>query len=111
MNAKWLLALLLLPYFLLSCNALEVLELEERERSTLKARMQRLGEVLEEEQLFFVPETGAVPLEFENGDVLLLRYTLYALLGGRELALESNESSVITEQKLHPTDTQYPLQT
>ena len=111
MNAKWLLAPLLLPYFLLSCNALHELELEERERSTLKARMQRLGEVLEEEQLFFVPETGAVPLEFENGDVLLLRYTLYALLGGRELALESNESSVITEQKLHPTDTQYPLQT
>jgi len=50
-NAKWLLALLLLPYFLLSCNALHELELEERERSTLKARMQRLGEVLEEEQL------------------------------------------------------------
>lgn len=109
MNAKCL-VFFLLSFLFLSCNSLHELELEERERSTLKARMQQLGEVVEEEQLFFVPETGAVQIEFEDGDVLQLRYTLYALLGGRELALESNESSVITEQKLHPSDTQYPLQ-
>ncbi len=109
MNAKCL-VFFLLSFLFLSCNSLHELELEERERSTLKARMQRLGEVIEEEQLFFVPETGAVQIEFEDGDVLQLRYTLYALLGGRELALESNESSVITEQKLPPSDTQYPLQ-
>ena len=109
MNAKCL-VFFLLSFLFLSCNSLHELELEERERSTLKARMQRLGEVIEEEQLFFVPETGAVQIEFEDGDVLQLRYTLYALHGGRELALESNESSVIAEQKLHPSDTQYPLQ-
>lgn len=109
MNAKCL-VFFLLSFLFLSCNSLHELELEERERSTLKARMQQLGEVVEEEQLFFVPETGAVQIEFEDGDVLQLRYTLYALLGGRELALESNESNVIAEQKLHPSDTQYPLQ-
>ena len=109
MNAKCL-VFFLLSFLFLSCNSLHELELEERERSTLKARMQRLGEVIEEEQLFFVPETGAVQIEFEDGDVLQLRYTLYALLGGRELALESNESNVIAEQKLHPSDTQYPLE-
>lgn len=109
MNAKCL-VFFLLSFLFLSCNSLHELELEERERSTLKARMQQLGEVVEEEQLFFVPETGAVQIEFGDGDVLQLRYTLYALQGGRELALESNESNVIAEQKLHPSDTQYPLQ-
>lgn len=109
MNARWLFLLCLVCSFV-SCNSLHELELEERERDTLKARMLRLGEVLEEEQLFFVPEAGAVSFPFEKGEVLLLRYTLYALVGGREQALESNESAVIAEQKLHPTATQYPLQ-
>lgn len=110
MNAKGLF-FLFLSFVLFSCDSLHELELEERERGTLKARMQRMGEVIEEEQLFFVPVTGAVPFHFEKGDTLLLRYTLYALTGGREFALESNESHVIAEQKLHPSITQYPLQT
>ena len=110
MNAKGVL-LLFLPFLLLGCNSLHELELEAREHDSLKARMQRLGEPLEEDQLFFVPETGAGAFPFEKGDVLLLRYTLYALVSGRELALESNESSVIEEQKLHSSATQYPLQT
>ena len=98
--------LLLLPtsfLLFLGCSSLHEKEQEEREHDRLTARLRQVGSVIEHEGLLFAPEQGAISQELVEGDILYIRYTLYALTGSSagEIALESNEAEVIEKEGLH----------
>ena len=107
--------LLLLPTsFLLffGCSSLHEKEQEEREHDRLTMRLRQVGStVLEYEGILFAPEQGAISQDLVEGDILYIRYTLYALTGSSagEIALESNEVDIIQKSGLH-SETNPPLQ-
>lgn len=96
-----LIATSLLLFF--SCSSLHEKEQEEREHDRLTARLRQVGSVIEHEGLLFASEQGAISQDLVEGDILYIRYTLYALTGSSagEIALESNEAEVIEKEGLH----------
>ncbi len=92
---------------LLACNNLNEVELENRETEMLRNRVARYGEVIEKDQLFFVPTSQQEEHAIAQGDTLLLYFTLYALTSAGEQVLESNEIAIIRTQKIHPDSITY----